>query len=523
MTITETPVLDYLRLEVERPVPGVYRLDASVLGGPDLLGAGTGTQWDDILPLVTGEVACRRGGRAEPANPAIEVGTLTATLLDAPQDAVRPGQAVRLMATYGELFTGRITGVTVTEARDGFGVWHTYTTLTAVDAVAELANITRYGALVERGQAVETFTERLNRILQSAPSSLVRDATPLTTMPTPTVTRALYLPHPTAPSDENTRWHVPGGSATFDMFGRLVLTVPAGGYAERTLTDLVPGRLYSVYADLVDAGDVLAYGVDTSRPTFTPPGYDGPLPVPAAPRNGLTFIAQGTTARLRFNGPASPLLRRLDVYEWALPWYALASTVHETSLASYLDQTCASYPGARWWVDAMNRLRLAIDPILPVIAFTDEPDPDALHYVDVTRGRSTGDVVTEIAMTAHQRSYDDNGTAVALDRPYTHRDETAAATWGGQSLALETYTATDRDAQAIANRVLTALGSPAMRVTGLTWNAQEDPDRLADLDVTGEVTVTRSGDTSALRIAAITHQITHTRHMVTLDLIPQEA
>lgn len=513
--ITEAPTTDHLRLLIERPTPGAFTLNTSPLGGPAPLADGSGAEWHDVLPVVTGEVVARRGGRAEAGALSVEVGTLTATLLDVPDGYARVGQRIILGRRSGPftddvpLFTGRITTVYVVELQDASGAWHTHTSLTAVDAVADLVGVTRYGAVVENGQAAETLDRRVNRLLASVPSWIDYDPvwpwySPGQEFPAPDAYRVITTSGDLSEAD---RWTATeGGFVTAGVGGDPRFTLPVGGTASRQITGLVPGRLYGLEVQFADIKP--RYGVGDAAPRHT-----GDM---------LLFVARAQSETITVAGRlADARLGQIGVASWAHPWFAAASSVHETSLAAYFDATMASYPGAAWWVDPSNRLRFAItDQPGAFVVFTDAETPTEMHYVDLTRAQSTADLATEVVIAAHQLGYDDAGTPTAADRSYALVDDTAAATFGGRSVTRETFTASDLDATALAARLMTDV--PGMRVTSIRWNAAEDLPTLDQLDVAGLTRVTRSGVAHHLRIAAITHNITATRHMVTLDLYPKE-
>lgn len=518
-TIVERPTSAHLALFLEQPAPGAIILGSSTLDGPDVLAAGSGYVDVDALAAVTGTISCRRGGQSEGGALRIEVGTLSATLLDVASDTVRPGQRVQLASrgTWGTdpLFTGRVAAIVVSEFRDDDGQWHTRTTLSAADAVADLAAITRYGALVEDGQAVESIPARLTRLIASAPSSLTIEDPAwdlwYLDIPTPQSRRALWWDG--LDNGEPARWTAVNGTVDTAPTGfRPRFNLDPDGTASRTITGLVPGRMYSLTCQTI--ASQLAYGVDNPRPVY-------------AGDEGLIFIAQSSTAVLTVSGPATYVhLIGLYLDEWDGPTYAVASTVYESSLASHIHRTCASAPGLRWIVSTAGEVHwLNTNEAWPIKASFSDVDtlPEVggtLHYVDLERSYSTANAVTDVRIESAQRGYDDTGQASSADRSYGYTDALAASQWGGTSVTRETFTASDRDAASIAQRVMS--GRPRLMPTLLRWNAAEALARLPELEVADKVEVTRSGTRTLHTLAAITHEITAARHMVTLDLIPLE-
>lgn len=519
MTISERPTAEHLALLLEQPAPGAIILGSSTLDGPDVLAAGSGYVDVDALCDVTGTISCRRGGQGEGGALRIEVGTLSATLLDVAPDTVRPGQRVQLASRYtwgtDPLFTGRISAINVSEFRDDDGQWHTRTTLSAADAVADLAAITRYGAIVEDGQAAESIPARLTRLIASAPPWLTIEDPAwdlwYLDLGRPQSRRALWWEG--LDNGEPARWTAVNGTVdTAPTGARPRFNLDPDGTASRTITGLVPGRMYSVLCQTISTQ--LAYGVDTPRPVY-------------AGDDGLIFIAQSSTAVLTVSGPATYVhLIGLYLDEWDSPTFAAASTAYESSLASHIHRTCASAPGLRWIVSKAGDVQwLSTNESWPIKAtFSDvEPPPGVggqLHYVDLERGYSTADAVTDVRIESAQRAYDDAGQAVSADRSYGYSDAMSASQWGGTSVTRQTFTASDLDATYIARRAMS--GRPELTPTSLRWNAAEDVARLPELEVADKVQVIRSGTTTLHTLAAITHEITASRHMVTLDLIPLE-
>lgn len=515
ITIDEHPTSEHLSLLLEQPAPGVLRLDIDTLDGPAHLGAGSGYVDVDALCDVTGTISCRRGGQGEGGALRIEVGTLNATLLDVAPDTVRPGQRVRLaLKSDGDapLFTGRVTALRVSEFRDDGGTWHTQTNFSAADAVADLASVTRYGAIVDDGQAVESIPDRLKRLITSAPPWLVIEDPSVDLwyldLPAPQVQRALHWDG--AASDETARWTATNGTVDTSPEGRPRFTLDQDGTASRTLTGLVPGRMYALTVQTI--GTQLRYGVDNPQPTSSP--------------ESRTFIAQATTAVLTLRGPAAAVhLLALYLAEWDGPTYACTSTVYESSLTNHLHRTCATAPGLRWLVNAAGTVWwLSVNESWPTRhIFTDEVSTSLsgeLHYVDIERGYSTADTIVDVRIDSAQRGFDEAGAPTAADRNYGYSDPDAASTWGGSATTRETFTASDLDARDLARRVLT--GRPMLAPTSVRWNAAEDFSRLSGLEVADKVAVRRLGTTTTHTLAAITHEITASRHMVALDLIPLE-
>lgn len=513
--IAERPVTEYLRLMANTPAEGVFVLDVSTLDGADTLGAGSGVTRVDILPHLTGEMEVRRGARPDPVAPTLEVGTLSATVLNAPAGQLHPGQDISLELHDGRpIFTGRVTSASLAEFRDEQGRWHTHTTILAVDAVADLANVTRHGAVPDNAQGAESIEARVERLLGSVPGWIVPEVDAVGESEVSTTPRVVWAASSTAPASEAPNWTVYGGTIT-PTASELVFNLSSTDYAERSIADLVPGRMYALQLWSGGFYSGHRFSVDGGLIHQGDEAWLSP---------GLIFTPKRNVVTLRVHGESFGYrLTELRLVEYTSPAYMLAATNHETDLASYFDKTAASYPTARWWISAANRLRFSVYPVGFNYRFTDAPSGDSsdLHYADIERGYSTSDIVTEVSVTRHARQYDpENGSYVADDQVTITRDETLAASWGGRASDLETFAASTTDARALAAALIAHLGQPALRPRSLVWNAQENPDALPRLDVFATVLVRRSGVTSYLEIATITHRISARRHMFAVELIP---
>ncbi|WP_350348012.1 hypothetical protein ABIQ69_15440 [Agromyces sp. G08B096] len=129
-----------------------------------------GAAWVTYIADATG-VTIRRGGSRDGLGVKTDVGLCTFTLRDA-QDPLAggtfvPGQAVRVMAEAGPLFTGRIVDIaSAYPINKGTGALRAVVTVTASDAVQVHAATPRYGVQIAEG--FETFESRVNRLSGSA-------------------------------------------------------------------------------------------------------------------------------------------------------------------------------------------------------------------------------------------------------------------------------------------------------------------------------------------------------------------
>jgi len=170
--IYEQPVTHLLTVSVDTPPEGAFTLDTSPLDGWHTLAATTSGGTFDLLPSAVQSLTITQAVEDTGVSRSPQVGTLSLTVLDlAPADRtlVRPGKTITVKATTGAgvrtLFTGIIRGsqVTTDDLHE-----HTYTTISATDVVADLANQTRYGA--SSGTTTpDTWAQRINRLLASVP------------------------------------------------------------------------------------------------------------------------------------------------------------------------------------------------------------------------------------------------------------------------------------------------------------------------------------------------------------------
>lgn len=125
-------------------------------------------RWQSIIGPCT-QITARRG--ITPSGPILkaEVGTLTITAtqdLDPRGIGLTVGTPIRLhqWTTQAPIWTGQVSEVKIEPIKTGGAT----VTIVAVDAVAHLAAITRYGARPDRG-GTETWRQRLARLMTSAP------------------------------------------------------------------------------------------------------------------------------------------------------------------------------------------------------------------------------------------------------------------------------------------------------------------------------------------------------------------
>lgn len=200
----------------------------------------------------------------------------------------------------------------------------------------------------------------------------------------------------------------------------------------------------------------------------------------------------------------------------------LRETVLESDLATHFDLACNSV-GASWNVgkDGVTRFLLP-GTSLPVTAvFSDEVDATAESYIDIAAGHDTRALTNRLVVTNY---------GVDETRQNEQNDElvvTSAASitaYGTRSQTLRTNLYSEAPYQDALNQRLTeildARDQPALLVSQLRLNAQQDLAMANDLDVGQRILVRFNGTEQDSQIVAITHDIQPTRWLITLDLQP---
>lgn len=203
--------------------------------------------------------------------------------------------------------------------------------------------------------------------------------------------------------------------------------------------------------------------------------------------------------------------------------YRLQNTVYESSLLNHFDLANNSV-GARWWVDRFGVTQFSADLGEGLVAatFSDERGAGLLEYVDIDTALDTRDIVNDLDLTNMGAVLGEDGWE-SDEETRTYQNLTSIATYGPRRETVETNLY-DEDAYAgsialRANAIVGDDGTLQRKVTRIRWNAQEDPATAGALEVYASVNVWRRGILYPCRIAAIQHDLTPTRWMITLDLI----
>lgn len=208
----------------------------------------------------------------------------------------------------------------------------------------------------------------------------------------------------------------------------------------------------------------------------------------------------------------------------------LGRTVYESSLANHFTLACNTV-GAMWWVDGHGVTRFAAreyDQTAPIIFLGLQPPirpADALHYIRPTASGGSAGFFNRAKMHNHGAAIDpDSGDWVADDRDVTTIN-LGGATFGFSDAEIDTNHAdlNAHDAPILFYRWLVPGMSFGAKATSITWNAQEDLERIPDMQIGRSVylpTDYLDRDPWPWNVTiGIRHTITPTRWMVELTLI----
>lgn len=188
-----------------------------------------------------------------------------------------------------------------------------------------------------------------------------------------------------------------------------------------------------------------------------------------------------------------------------------------SSLAKHFTVACDTV-GAVWWVDSddVTQFRQVPESTALKAIFTDKRAPGEKEYIDLAASYDTRNVVNSLAVKNYGR---DAGTGNSDDEDYALVDEQSVSMWGVRTGSVEMSMRTDVSTELIEARagvLLNSLKTPQIAVAWIEWNAQDDPDLAASLDVQDRVRVKFGGKVADYRIVGISHKITGSRWLMTL-------
>lgn len=572
-----TPIIEDLDVELYLPVPGLdtFQLDVSQLGTGRLADAATAWAWTPTMAKAR-SVTTTRGGQRENVSATIKVGTLNMTLVNAGEptaaSGIKPKVPIRLIHTGSgkPLYTGVILDIDLTYSLDrSTGETTTFVQIVAVDAVQDVANTPRYGAVVEQDDdgnagSWEPWEDRIHRLMRS--SSLPYTIPPAGSLVRDEVVRLREDYNDLDDTAPPEGWERPGRHVGQSWFphraagfwfpeGTCPANTPLMTYAFAT----VPGRRYRLSALVArSTGDVppperVNLGIDGIGSTTTEilPWFP-PHPAPDQPmvRVEFTFTATLNEHAIAWSLPSvyehsdflarpSVLFDDLIVTEIierdarGLDWMC-SSIVYESNLANHLDLACNTVR-AVWWIDAAGMVHFLreLDFEDAKIRFSDRADPnDPLHwsYLDISGSYDTRALVNNLELENHGRAWDEDAGAYQADDttrgPYI--DNTSTATYGPRLQSVSTSLWSPpydpgsvfyRQDAALAASYLADYAPARFHITDLRLNAREDPDRIAALDIYDAVTVRYREHNQTSSVLAIEHDIEPDRWTTTLHLI----
>ncbi|MCX4577939.1 hypothetical protein OHB41_33100 [Streptomyces sp. NBC_01571] len=168
----------------------------------------------------------------------------------------------------------------------------------------------------------------------------------------------------------------------------------------------------------------------------------------------------------------------------------------------------------------------------PVINFSDtrdDTDPIRSYYVDMPVSLDDTIMFNDVFVRnmTRQTDYDPETlewTYTSIEKVYgPFRNATSVATYGARQTEVTTNLANDEDVFAYGNTVLHEFDTPELRADSVYWNATNEIEKVAGLELFDLVNCEYNSEWSSLnqpfRVLAIEHDITPERWMVTVDLL----
>lgn len=182
-----------------------------------------------------------------------------------------------------------------------------------------------------------------------------------------------------------------------------------------------------------------------------------------------------------------------------------------------------------WWNviakvgDTFDGTALLVEEGSTTAAYFDGSRTTPNEYVGLDTSFDTRNMVNDLTLTNRVTGVNDQGETVGVDTDSGFTDPTSIATWGTRSDSLKvSIYGWDGFTGAVARRaseVLAASSSPVLTLSSIQWNASEDPALAGSIDVYSPITVTFQGTTQPSQIISVSHDITPSRWLITLDLV----
>lgn len=444
------------------------------------------------------------------------VGTCTIVVFN-PDYVLTIGQAISIRAYESSgiapIFTGKVSDVfthidPLTQDRT--------TTYTIVDRVGDIANVARDGS-VGMQLGIETTPNRLTRLASSQTNIS------LLNMDHPNI-NSLIAPLNTPYSLLNrANWaastKLPAISGTTVLFTRLE---NEEDIYQGLITGLTPGEWYGL------AGHI---AIDDSNLPIADAAIDNPQPNATtwinSPLTGATgaqhlngFIAQSTTATLYVRPRAAGIntLHQLQLWSWgtiSIPSFLRgmqAANIHQSTLASHLDQAVAGDPYAGWYVNRAGTLVCDLNAraeTTPIASITvGATTPGDLELKDLDRSNNATSTVNTVFVNANQISYGDGDPAALAFTYGPYVDISNAATYGSQAITVDAQLGSEFSARFLAEQLFHEPRDTITRVDAFLhqWGAGE---KIPQFEPFARLTVNDGiHDPEIITIAQVTHTIT---------------
>jgi hypothetical protein len=446
-------------------------------------------------------------------------------------------------------FTGAISDIYQNVEYDkGSNEKHTFTTVQAVDAVQSLANTDRYGVIARSGSGYQSWADRIQQLSESAHVPI--DAPVLTDVTIfdqkafdarygvkacgfRTDGGTLAKPDGWEWGGRYAEWTVE--TLGFDWAPAQPTSLTGVRVYQASIRNMTPGQGHAVvitatFENTGVTGAAFSVGYqrddgqmvfgDAFDPTVTTPQTLRLQFVPTSAVGNVGVYQRGTAqlpndkARLHVEVSDTRVIR-----SGTESTYALQDVAYESTLLNHFDLACNSV-GARWYVTKRGAVlfRQQDEDTEPGARFTDSAAGD-VSYTDVALAYDTRNVVNSLKLNQH--GYDP-ATGNANDVSVTFTEDPSIEKWGARAAELDTclYLGAPHtnDAAQRASEVMGTLRRPRYTVQSFTINAQSDVEILDALELRATVAVDYEGIRQRSRVLALTHAITPTQWMVTVDL-----
>lgn len=510
-------------------------------------------------------------GASEPARPYVAVRTLTdltagvdyelrvsgLTWTSARLENFIPVTIGTADATGNILFTGRIEDVFTEYSKDGR---HSWATLTATDAIRDLSQTPRYGAVAAANLRVSTWGSRVVDVGRSAQVRVnavadKADYEPLKSITTSPSAWSRYGSM-AASTVQNSKVS-PQAITSEGIFNSLTFKdaeIPAGDTVQytsgergirTTLTGLTPGAYYGVFmsAYIPVTSGVADPSEESRRYRLSVGDSEGETVAlgnkfvisgtPDAAVMWVAFRATATTAVLSlsraFDGTLSSSTawrpeyvqvsfayqhKILDANDVSLP--PLRDVVYESTCFNHIAMACDSV-GVDWYINRQNVLDFRLpNTARPVkVALSDAARPS---YTEASISFDTRNVVNSLSIDNHGRQPDPStpGNHVAQDSSSTFISDEGVRAFSPRGGSLD-MCVSPVFVEERAAKILDAIDRPELKASSIRIDAQDVP-QAAGLELFDRIRVTHRGRTLDYAVVGITHEVSPTKWLTTLEL-----